>query len=394
MLVAALLPFPGAAAGTERTGAQRLVVVHGHGFGHGIGMSQYGAEGAARAGRSYRQILRFYYPHTKRARAGGPLRVLLTADTTRDVTVHPTSRLRVRDLADGRTWRLPSRARHAQLWRIVPVRHHAARSSVQWRDGRGWHRWNLPGRRTVLRGDGQFAAKGPIRLVHPGGSVTRYRGILRSASPTPRSTTRDTVNVVSLDQYVRGVLPAEMPPSWSVAALRAQAVAARTFAAWSRRGAGNRHWQVCDTSSCQVYGGIDAETARTNAAAARTAQRILTYRHRPALTMFSASSGGWTVSGGRPYLPARADRWDGWAGNGYHDWWSRTSVGSLESSYPSVGRLTSVRVTKRDGHGHWGGRALALVLRGSAGRVRLSGDDLRWTLGLPSTWFTVALKRP
>jgi SpoIID/LytB domain protein len=293
----------------------------------------------------------------------------------------------VRDLAGGKTWRLPTKATSARQWRIVPSSGNAAKSSVQLRNASGWRRWNLPGRRTLLRGDGQFQAKGPIRLLLPDGSVRAYRGVLRSASPAPGSGARDTVNVVSLDQYVRGVLAAEMPSSWSAAALRAQAVAARSFAAYARRAAGRDHWQVCDTTTCQVYAGVAAETPRTNAAVTRTAATILSHRGSPALTQFSSSSGGWTSAGGKAYLPAKADPWDDWAGNGYHDWRLRIGVQAVERAYPQLGRLRSVRVVRREGHGEWGGRAVRVRLRGGRGSVAVSGDDLRWTLGLPSTWF-------
>lgn len=385
-----LLPAQAATGATTQTGtdarATRLVV-RGHGYGHGHGMSQYGAEGAARAGRSARQILRHYYPHTSRDKRGGRTRVLITGDTSSDVVVKPAKRLRVRDMADGKTWRLSTRKPNARQWRITPVSGKARRSSVQYRNRSGWHRWNLPGRRTVLKGDGQFRAKGSLRLVRPGGGVTAYRGSLRSVSPNRRSRSRDTINVVSLDQYVRGVLPSEMPASWHRAALRAQAVAARTYAAWSRRAAGNRHWHVCDSTSCQVYGGVDAEYPRTNAAVRTTARRILTYRGRPAFSQYSSSSGGWTAAGGKRYLPARADRWDGWGGNPHHRWRQSVSRKALHRAYPSLGRLRSARVTDRDGHGRWGGRAERVVLRGSRSTVRVSGDDLRWALGLRSTYF-------
>jgi SpoIID/LytB domain protein len=382
-----LLQAP-AAAGPDSTRSTRAFVVRGHGFGHGHGMSQYGAEGAARAGRSFRQILHFYYPHTTPARVGGWLRVLITADTSTDVTVLPARRLSVRDLADGASWRLPTRAAHARKWRIVPKAGNAALSAVQYRNASGWQRWNLPGRRKVLRGDGQFGASGPIRLVLPDGSLRAYRGMLRSASPEPGSGTRDTVNVATFDQYVRGVLAAEMPSSWSRAALKAQAVAARSFAAYARRAAGGSYWQVCDTTTCQVYGGVSAETARTNRAVTGTARSILTFRGSPALTQFSSSSGGWTSYGGMAYLPAKADPYDAWSGNANHDWRMRVGAGVLEGAYAGLGRLRAVRVVKRDGHGEWGGRALQVRLRGTRGNVRLSGDDLRWVLGLPSTWFT------
>jgi SpoIID/LytB domain protein len=369
------------------------LVVQGHGYGHGHGMSQYGAEGAARAGRSARQILRYYYPHTSRDKMGGRTRVLLTADTSPDVIVKPAKSLRVRDSADGRTWRLPTRKQNARMWRITPVSGNAKRSAVQYRNRSGWHRWNLPGGRTVLRGDGQFRARGQLRLVRPGGGVTAYRGSLRSVSPSRHSRTRDTINVVSLDQYVQGVLPSEMPASWHKAALRAQAVAARTYAAWSRRTAGGRHWHVCDSTSCQVYGGVDAEYPSTNSAVRTTARTVIGHRGRPAFSQYSSSSGGWTAAGGKPYLPAKADRWDGWGGNPHHRWRQSLSPRALHRAYPSLGRLKSARVTDRDGHGRWGGRAERVVLRGSRSTVRVSGDDLRWTLGLRSTYFSLDRRR-
>lgn len=384
-----LAAAPAAHAQTYWVPASERVTMHGHGYGHGHGMSQYGAEGAARAGKSYREILRFYYPGAKLGKAGGALRVLLTGDTTSDVVVRPAKGLTVRDLGDGKTWRLPTRRLDARAWRIALVKGDAKSSAVQYRDKRGWHRWKVPGR-TTLRGDGQLAAKTPLTLVFPSGATRRYRGALRSASPYRDAPVRDTVNVVTVDQYVRGVLPAEMPASWHVAALRAQAVAARTYAAWSRAQAGDRYWQVCDTTACQVYGGVSSEARRASQAVARTRAMILRAGHKPAFTQFSASSGGWTSAGGPKYLPARKDPFDDWPGNGYHDWTRSHGTDFLEKRYPELGTLRSIKVTRREGKGEWGGRALQVVLGGSKNTVQLSGDDFRWAMGpLPSTWFAV-----
>jgi len=367
------------------------LVVHGHGYGHGHGMSQYGAEGAARAGRSYHQILDFYYPGTRRGRVGGPMRVLVTADTSPQLTVRAGRGLTVRDLAGrGATWDLPDR-RQVDRWRIRAARGDGSRSSVQLHNRSGWHRWSVPGRR-LLRGDGQFSAHGrPIALLLPGGDSRRYRGVLRSVAPYRGATARDTVNVVSLDQYARGVLPAEMPTSWSRSALKAQAVAVRTYAAFGRRANRERYWHVCDTTACQVYAGARVETGRGNRAVRRTRHEIRTWKGRPAFTQFSSSSGGWTASGGKRYLPARRDRFDGWAGNANHDWTAKVRVSSLQRSFPELGRLRYLSVRNRDGHGEWGGRVQQLALSGSRGRVRLSGEDLRFTAGLRSSWFTPQL---
>lgn len=378
---------PGAAAQTYYAPITGSLVLHGHGYGHGHGMSQHGAQGAALAGKRYHQILRFYYPRTDVGRNAGPIRVLLTADTTSTVVVRPTRGLRVRDLRDRKSWRLPSRSA-IDSWAIKPLQGQAARSTVEYHDTSGWHRWQVPGRGSFA-GDAQFEADRAMGLRLPGGSVVRYRGALRAAAPVLGSPHRDTVNVLSMDDYVRGVIASEMPASWEPQALRSQAVAARTYASYLQRSYADRYYQICDTTACQVYGGASAETPSTDTAVAKTAGQILTYRGKPALTQFSASSGGWTSSGGTPYLPAKKDPYDDWNGNTVHDWTARISIASLESKYPALGRLEAVRVTSRDGHGEWGGRVRQLVLEGSRSDVTLSGDDLRWAFGLRSTWFTI-----
>jgi stage II sporulation protein D len=393
-LSAVLLPVAGLAAAPQASAGRpaedasaRALVIRGHGYGHGHGMSQHGAQGAAIRGKSYRQILSFYYPRTAMGSTHGRIRVLLTADHGDDVVVRARPGLLVRDRADGRRFRLPERDT-IHRWRIKPARGDRSVSVVQYRDGGGWQRWRVPGR-GPLRGAGQFEARGPIGLVLPNGSTARYRGVLRAAYPSPGSRHRDTVNAIRMNKYVRGVIADEMPASWRPAALRSQAVAARTYAAFIRRENRGDYYQICDTTSCQVYGGVAAETDRTDRAVARTAGQIRTYHGAPAFTQFSASSGGWTADGGPPYLPAKRDPYDDWSGNSVHSWSTRLSVSRIESAYPSIGRYKAIRIRARDGNGQWGGRVLRLRIVGGAGSVRLSGDDFRWTFGLRSTWFTV-----
>jgi len=386
-LALAATGLPGvASAQTYYVPVSGSLVIRGHGYGHGHGMSQHGAQGAALAGKSYREIVRFYYPRTRFGTNDGAIRVLLTADTSSDVVVEPVKGLLVRDLADRKTWALPTR-KSIDAWRITPTPADPARSAVQFHNASGWQRWDVPGRTTVA-GAAQFEADRAIGLVLPGGSVARYRGALRSVPPYAGASVRDTVNVLAMDDYVRGVVAREMPASWAPAALSAQTVAARTYASYLQRANADRYYQICDTTACQVYGGVAAETPETDSAVKRTAGRILTYQDRPAFTQFSASSGGWTSAGGQPYLPAQKDPYDDWEGNTVHDWSVRISTESLESRYPELGRLQSIRVTERDGNGQWGGRVLQLVLVGSKSTVALSGDDMRWAYGLRSTWFT------
>ncbi len=143
----------------------------------------------------------------------------------------------------------------------------------------------------------------------------------------------------------------------------------------SRKGA---TYDICDTTQCQVFTGPTSYSsggtatamwyASTTAAAADTAGQVLTYQGVVATTQYSASNGGWSTDGGLPYLPARADPWDG-AGPGdpVHSWQASLPVTALESAFPSVGTLQRLVVTSRDGNGEWGGRVLTVRLEGTGG---------------------------
>ena len=376
---------PAGAVATDQTywvPVDKTVVVRGHGYGHGHGMSQYGAQGAALEGKTYKEIVDFYYPKTSWSKVVGPVRVLITADTSDDVVVSPANGLTVRDLGDGSTHVLPTDT-GVSKWRLNVRDGH----TVVERYTDRWQRFRAGGNPT-LSGDGEFFAKTPVTLWTPSGAK-RYRGILRAASPSSGSKARDTVNVLSMDRYVMGVVPYEMPASWHPEAVKAQAIAARTYATWSRDQYPSRYYQICDTTSCQVYGGASGEDARSNKAVTATRREILTYGGKPAFTQFSSSSGGWTSAGSVPYLVAKADPYDGWSGNPVHDWSTTVDVSTFERSYPSIGTLQKIRVTNRDGNGEWQGRVSSVVLDGSDGDVTISGDSFRWAFGLRSNWFTV-----
>ncbi len=360
--------------------ASGAFTVIGHGFGHGHGMGQYGAEGAARAGLGYADILAFYYPGTAMGSVGGTIRVLITADTTDDVVVLDSPGLRVKNLATGTTYALTKAG--ASRWRIKVV---SGQPRVYYRTSTGWHRYW----RATISGDGEFSdTDGRLTLVTPSGQRT-YRGALRSAAPSKGSTARDTVNVVSVENYVKGVVPAEMPASWSPQALRAQAVAARTYGMWSRQSRIDRSWQICDTTACQVYRGYDGEATSTNQAVDATAGAILTYNGVPAFTQFSASSGGYTSAGSVPYLPHQPDPYDDWSGNRVHSWSIDVKASVAQKKYPSIGTLTAIKVTRREGDGDWGGRVLDLTLVGTQGTKTLTGAQFRSLYGLRSNWFAI-----
>lgn len=379
---AAVSPSP--AAGQERRDdswpvpTSANITISGHGYGHGRGMSQYGAEGAARAGLGANRILGFYYPGTEQGRAGGRMRVLLTAATSDQVIVRSRSRLGVR--TGGKDLDLPDNG--ADRWRLTAD---GDSGTVIWfRDG-GWQRWR------AVAGDAAFdAGDRPIRMVTSDG-VQKYRGRLELARIKSGSRDRDVVNSVAMDDYLRGVVPLEMPASWSPAAVQAQAIAARTYAAYERAHPRAGHYHLCDTTSCQVYGGVSAEHPDSDAAVAATTRRVRLYDGDPAFTQFSASSGGWTVRGSAPYLDAKRDKYDDWSGNPVHSWSVKVTDRSIERAYPKIGNLRRIVVADRDGNGEWNGRVLKLRLVGSQGTRTVDGESFRFALGLRSSWITFSV---
>ncbi len=379
LLTGAVAGPASAADDTWRVPGKAWVTIKGHGYGHGHGMSQYGAEGAARQGLSFRQIAEFYYPGTAWGKAQGRIRVVISADTTDDLVVQAAPGLTLRDADSGESVVLPDNG--ATRWRISVDAEGVDR--VAWFDKR-WHRW------ARLAGAGAFSvAGGPVTLVTPSGT-RQYRGRLWAWAPTAGSRARDTLNVLKLESYLKGVVPLEMPALWSKHAVRAQAVAARTYAAYERD---HRSGPICDTSSCQVYGGYSAEHPASNDAVDATRRLALLHDGEPAFTQFASSSGGWTSAGSVPYLAAIEDPYDDWAGNPVHEWSVRVADTRIEQEWPGLGDLRRVTVTQRDGNGDWGGRVRSLTLIGDQGRVVVSGDTLRASLGLRSSWVTFVVKQ-
>ena len=200
-----------------------------------------------------------------------------------------------------------------------------------------------------------------------------------------------------MDDYLRGVVPQEASPSWYPAALQAQAIAARTYAAQQRSAAGVwSTYDICDSTACQAYGGSSLRSStgvvtpieypQTDAAIAATAGQIRTYGGAPAFTQFSSSNGGFSVAGGQPYLVAKADPWDGAVANPMHTWTATLPVSTIQAYYPAVGKLQRIVITSRDGNGDWGGRINTVVLQGvdGAGPRDIRHDDRRRALRHPA----------
>jgi SpoIID/LytB domain protein len=378
--------------------------IEGHGWGHGHGMSQWGAQGGASLGKTADQITSFYYPNTtKAALANSAIRVLLQEDDDSDTQVFPATDLGVTDLSSGATMTLPS---GPTRWRSAVD---SAGLHLQGLVGSTWKPYLLGGR-TAMPGPLQFSGPATIRTAFPNGTSNDFRGAIRSVRTTASRV--GTVNVVSMESYLLGVVPRESSSSWKPAALQAQAIAARSYSAWKRNNAPSaQYFDICDTTQCQVYGGAaiysssgertPLEATTTNQAVQATAGVIRTYNGKAIFAEFSSSNGGWSTDGGEPYLIAQQDDWDGSVSSTVHSWTATLTAAQLQARYQAVGTLKRIRTTLRDGNGEWGGRVKAVVLEGvdSAGKatsVTTTGSGVynahTWPAssdGLRGTWWHV-----
>jgi SpoIID/LytB domain protein len=402
-----------AAAEVSAVPSGRVFNVVGHGWGHGHGMSQDGAYGAASVDHlSASQIVSFYYPHTSAGTVVDPaMRVLLSATASNYVYVGKpagsSAVLTLRDVASGYTADLPT---NVTEWRFT-----SGTSTVyvaQLVSGT-WKAWAPAGHASFAGplnlSSRSSTAAAPMRVIYPTGYERDYRGYLQMVHPAANNI--DVLDVLDMESYLRGVVPRESPSSWPAAALQAQAIAARSYAEYEREHAGSRDYDICDSTSCQVFGGttevtsggstIPLEAANSDAAVKATANQIRTYGGQAIFAQFSADDGGWTTDGGQPYLVAQQDPYDALSGSSNYAWSAHLPASVLEHAYPSIGTLTSVSVTQRDGHGDWGGRVLQAVLQGSKGSVTVSGSAIAsaypWPThsdGVRSSWWRIVQTQP
>ncbi len=146
-------------------------------------------------------------------------------------------------------------------------------------------------------------------------------------------------------------------------------------------------YDLCDTSACQVYKGVAVEYASSDKAIAGTANKVVEYKGKLALTMFSSSNGGWSASGGAdyPYLKAKKDPYDGVKRD--QSWSVTLSSSRIQKAYSSIGTLKSVQITDRDGDGTYGGRVDKVKISGSKGSVTVTGGSFKSKFGLRERLF-------
>ena len=354
-------PSPAPAASVSAT----TFIVHGRGYGHGVGMSQYGALGFARNGAAYDEILAHYYRGTTLGQAPATVMRVLLAERRANVTV-ASDELTLED-AEGTAVAIPAGTVRLGAKLTVPV------------DGGRKHDLVPP----VIVRSGVGA---PLRL-----DGKPYRGVLELRSDGTRLA---VVNRLALELYLQGVVPGEMPSEWPAEALKAQAVAARSYALASKLT--GRSFDVYADVRSQVYGGVAYEKATTTAAIKDTAGEIVMHAGKVATTYFYSTSGGRTApaedvfSKPVPYLVSVEDPHD--ALSPYHRWGPVAFSAAQAARALQAPGLREITVPATAS-----GRARSVILSTATGDRTVRGGDVRSGLGLRSTWFrfgTLSLSRP
>jgi len=337
-------------------------VVRGHGFGHGVGVSQYGAYGYALHGKDYRFILAHYYQGSSIGQIEGTriVRVLL-------------------DISPGDIGF--SGATSACGVALVPARDYEAH-----RDGNRVKLRSSSGKPLADCG-AKLRAAGHGKVTIAG--IGTYRGVLEAVPTESEAGSLNAINALPVEQYVKGVIPNESPPSWPAAELRAQAVESRSFALTA--GVGGNGFDLYDDTRSQVYDGFASETATTNAAVEATRDQVVTYGGKIAETYFSACSGGYTESVQNvffgpaiAYLTGVPDPYDYYCP--LHDWTLKFSGPEISAKLGGYldGKLKQVVIVKRG----VSPRIVAAKLISTGGVTKVSGEQLEVALGAYSTWMS------
>ena len=375
---------------------------HGSGYGHGIGMSQWGAYGLASQGWTYREILTHFYRRTQVERVPLPrsLRVGLTSGRT---TIHLGARSGPVELwLDAPGAKHVARIPGGETWTVTRARTRSA-YAIRNEAGRlvGGRRWGGPASplfATFADAGSRVFVPEADDLWHNG--FTYAYGFLEFDLIGCASTcSLRLTNQLPLERYLRGL--GEMPSSWPAGALRAQAVAARTFATSRIRRGGLRSSCDChmgDGASDQVYVGwskeIGSDGDRWVAAVDETAGEVVTYGGTVIQAFYAASDGGHSENvedvwhGGNsafaiPYLRGVCDPGEYTSANPWTDWTRSFTAATVTMRLrPYTGSIGGIRrftdVRRGDS-----GRIISAIARGSNGSASVDGTELRSALGLP-----------
>ena len=209
------------------------------------------------------------------------------------------------------------------------------------------------------------------------------------------------INILTVEEYLRGVLPKEVTPSWNEEALKAQAVAARTFALKNRDRHKNEGYDLCSTVHCQAYDGIEWLHDRTDKAISDTFGEVLYYNGKLIEASFHTDSGGMTENSldvwgtDYPYLRSVTEiktktlPWDVWF---TFEQFSK----KLKDSGHDIGeaqfiKVTNLEIGKLTDDRSASGRVKEITIIGTAGEIKLTGSEMRSIFGLKSTLFDVGI---
>lgn len=381
------------------------LTVDGHGWGHGRGMGQYGALGYATGITGehwdHHRILAHYYGGTVIGSTPDRLMAVYLKDRPvgSAMVVYRSSGLAIAGEDDT-----PVAVRVTPMGNDTYDLRTGTSCTGPWSENQ--RLVQDPVRVSKMPGSDGLA----LRLCYGDGSQIAYDDSTELVAIDDK-----TVNLVRTEELLRGIVPRESPASWGdlgggtgMSALRAQAVAARSYAAAGDSRWGDLHTRLgadattCNDQFCQVYGGVayvsptGAITTRTHPntdrAVAETGGEVRRWPSGAlARTEFSSSTGGWTAGGDYPVVE---DRGDAISSNPNHRWSTTLTRQKVEARYPSLGTLTDIQILERNGFGDMGGRVLRMRLFGTNGNVDRTGPQFRSDFGLKSDWFDVTVPPP
>ena len=370
----------------------------GSGFGHGIGMSQWGAYGLAQMGWSHKRIVKHFYRGTRVERLADPVRKIRVGLTWDRTVIHLAAkdgpvRLWVGSKGGARVGRIPA----GRTW---TVRAKASGFAVRNHDGTlvGDHTWGGASFDLIATYGSGARAFVPEADGVSGVGYAYNRGHLEFDLYQRGSRwNQRLVLPVDFEQYLFGL--GEMPSSWPLAALRSQAVAGRTFATYKvkrYRPSAQCNCDITDGTNDQVYVGYNKEGGpdgnRWVAAVNDTRGQVVTDRGNVIQAFYAASDGGHSDAvedvwhGGNdayaiPYLKAECDPGENTPANPWTDWQkSYTARALTDRLAPYTGPIGTVRGFPRVRRAE-GGRIITATVRGAGGSAPITGSELRWAIG-------------
>jgi SpoIID/LytB domain protein len=211
---------------------------------------------------------------------------------------------------------------------------------------------------------------------------------IAQAQPIDRTPGFNVINLIDLEDYLLSVLPSEMPSGWALEALKAQAIAARSYAVANIGKHASDGYDLKATIEDQVYSGVSTENENSNRAVAETEGLVLKHQGKPVAAFFHSTSGGSTELAEHvwgkplPYLQAVPDYDDS---SPHFSWTRRMAVSDLEKALPDIGKLLSLSVVSRTPSN----RAQYVLVNGSDSCRLLTGQSVRHICKLPSTLFNI-----